>query len=83
MKRFKFRNKEYVLDRDAHCFTIYKPNWNVKKDKEDLVAQAFFTELDRAIHWLFNQHVLDKAETKSLIECIKETKQELKELLNE
>jgi len=80
-KEFNYRGKKYLLSRDSHCFSLSKIGCN-EKQEETFQPICYAGNLEHIIIHLFNVHVLDDAERKSLLQCIKDTKNELKELFS-
>ncbi len=75
-----YRGVSYLLERDAHCFSLSKQGINKKTGKETNTVIGYYNNLPSVVEALFNNHVLDESNTKTLLECIKNTKQELKAL---
>ena len=78
--KIKYRNSEYSLERDSHSFVLNKLGVNNKTKEETKIPLGYYTNLESAIQALFDKHVLDKSETQSLLDCIKNTREELKVL---
>lgn len=83
MKSFTYRYNRYRLERSPHCFTLSRVLYNEKKQEDSYTPICYADDLFIIIKHLFNLHVLDDAEHKSLLECIRKTKEELKALVQE
>lgn len=78
--RFKFRNITYDLTRRIDSFCLSEPKINEKTGREYLSNQYYFRDLSQVVNELFNRHVLDASEKHSLLQCINDTRNELKTL---
>jgi len=80
--KFIYRNNSYSLERTAHCFVLSKITISKEKNLETVTTIGYYHKLPDAILELFNRHVLDKVDVVSILECIKTTKEELKNLFS-
>ncbi len=81
---FKYRKNEYELYRSPHCFSLLKKTGVDKTTGEDIYESICYAgNLSTIFKKLFDVHVLDEGEYKSLLECVRTTQKEIRDLLGE
>lgn len=76
------KNKTYKIKRLRYCFGLYYEYIDSKTNKPEYVNIIYATSLSYIFKYLFNSHVLDESEFKSLTQCIVDTSNTLNNLLD-
>lgn len=85
MTTLKFRNNEYKLERTAHSFILNRKTIEKKEGNTNIVyaTVGHYNSLSYVFKQLFDLHVLDNVETKSLLECVQSTYKDIELLLKD